>query len=191
MNAGSNIVVNGIKFQNRRYAGWNQSFYPYTDDEYDLGVPAGPGLDRYYWDNIYHTGSIIKPSDMRIKNNIEDSRIGLNFIEKLRPVSYKLNTRKKESIVDENGQVVRDEDGNPLHNAIPGVRTHYGLIAQEVKEAMDDLGLSPLDFSGWGLEIPEEEDSQQSIMLLEFISPLIKAVQELSGKVAVLESKMV
>ena len=188
MNEGSNIVVNGIKFQSRQYAGWNQSFYPYYDNQYHLGVPAGPGLDRYYWENIYYTGSLIKPSDARIKNTIEDTQLGLEFIEKLRPVSYRLNTREKLPILDDNDTAIRDENEFIQYTSVPGVRKHYGLIAQEVKEVMDDLGVSALDFAGWGLEIKEEEDSQQSIMLLEFISPLIKAVQELSTRVKELES---
>jgi hypothetical protein len=191
MNEGSNIVVNGIKFQSRQYAGWNQSFYPYFDDQYDLGVAAGSagsGLARYYWDNIYQHGTIIKPSDRRLKNTIEDSSLGLEFIEKLRPVSYKLNTGKKSAILGEDDMPLRDENEEILYTSFPGIRTHQGLIAQEVKEVMDDLGLSPLDFAGWGLEVPEEEESQQSVMLFEFIAPLIKAVQELSAKVKELES---
>ena len=56
---------------------------------------------------------------------------------------------------------------------------HYGLIAQEVKAAMDKLSIS--DFGGWH-EIPDGV-KQQGIAESMFIYPLIKAVQELSAEV--------
>ncbi len=55
-------------------------------------------------------------SDRRWKSNILSSNLGLNFISKLRPVSY---TRKN----DENN------------------RTEYGLIAQEVEEVLKEEGV--------------------------------------------------
>ena len=58
---------------------------------------------------------------------------------------------------------------------------HYGLIAQEVKEAVDGSGAT--DFGGWVLK----EDQTQALRYDQFISPLIKAVQELSARVAQLE----
>ena len=80
----TDILVNRIKFYNRNYAGWSNSFYPYFDAQYDLGVRNAD----YRWDNLYYTGSLLDSSDMRIKNNIKDSDLGLDFINKLRPVSY-------------------------------------------------------------------------------------------------------
>lgn len=54
-------------------------------------------------------------SDRRFKSNIQNSNLGLNFISKLRPVSY---TRK----IDEMQ------------------KTEYGFIAQEVEEALKESG---------------------------------------------------
>jgi hypothetical protein len=99
-----------------------------------------------------------------------------------------MNSKQKEAILDENQEIARDENDSIQYTSIPGKRRHYGLIAQEVKEAMDDLNVSPLDFAGWGLDDPEAEDSPQVLMYIEFIAPLIKAVQELSAKVKELES---
>ena len=59
----------------------------------------------------------------------------------------------------------------------------YGLIAQEVKQALDKHNIT--DFGGWH----ETEDSGiQGVSQEMFIYPLIKAVQELSAKVTALES---
>jgi hypothetical protein len=91
-----------------------------------------------------------------------------DFINNLNPVKYKFIEGGTEVI---EGDIV----------SIPGSRTHYGLIAQEVKEALQEAGVS--DFGGW----VEKEDSTQALRYEEFISPLIKAVQELSARVKALE----
>ena len=62
-----------------------------------------------------------------------------------------------------------------------GVRKHYGLIAQEVKEALDKAGVE--DFGGW----VNQEDNTQALRYEEFIAPLIKAVQELSARIKAIE----
>ena len=188
INSGARMIVNGVRFQNRSYSGWDGQFYPYLHDTYHLGVAAGTGLDPYYWMNIYYHGSLIGGSDRRRKNTIEDAGLGLEFIEKLRPVSYKMNVKQNQAILDDDGNPIRDENEKIQYTSTPGERRHYGLIAQEVKEAMDDLDVSALDFAGWGLDNPEDEDSSQVLMYIEFIAPLIKAVQELSAKVKELES---
>jgi hypothetical protein len=61
------------------------------------------------------------------------------------------------------------------------------LIAQEVKIAVDAAGV---DFGGWVLSDKDDPDSQQALRYDQFIAPLIKAVQELSAKVQLLESKL-
>ena len=191
IDSGNRMVVNGVKFFNRDYSGWDGQFYPYSHDTYNLGLAGSASLSAYYWMNIYYHGSLVGGSDRRRKNTIENSGIGLEFIEKLRPVSYKMNVKKQEAILDEDGNVIRDENEKIQYTVIPGERRHYGLIAQEVKEVMDDLDIPALDFAGWGLDDPENEDSSQVLMYIEFISPLIKAVQELSAKVDELESRLV
>ena len=54
------------------------------------------------------------------------------------------------------------------------------MIAQEVKETMDSMGIS---FSGWH----ENDNTKQELQYATFVMPLIKAVQELSAKVKALE----
>ena len=60
----------------------------------------------------------------------------------------------------------------------------YGLIAHEVKEAMDTHGIT--DFGGWHTE---ERSGIQGVSQSMFVYPLIKAIQELSAEVEELKSK--
>ena len=178
-----------LTMPNTSTTGVNSNWYPLSTGLYDLGKDATSGAARY-WKNIYSNGTIyaasvvasgnmfiqtstIVSSDRTLKNTIEESDLGLNFINALKPVSYKYNV----------GGInySTDDDGNQVETIIPGSRTHYGLIAQEVKEALEEAGVS--DFGGW----VEKEDSTQALRYEEFISPLIKAVQELSARVKALE----
>lgn len=85
-------------------------------------------------------------SDERAKENIEDSGLGLEFIKQLRPVRWKY----------------KGKDG-----------THDGLIAQELKQALEKAGVDG--------EMHVDGDLQ-GIRYGELIGPLIKAVQELSDR---------
>jgi len=123
---------------------------------------------------------------MRDKKDIEDSDLGLNFINDLRPVSYRHKVGNSEPMLDENGEKVFDENGKPVFtNITSGVRYHYGLISQEVKEAID-LNTSK-DYAAFVLADPSDSTSSQMLRYEELIAPLIKAVQELSAKVTALE----
>ena len=69
-----------------------------------------------------------------------------------------------------------------------GVRTHYGFVAQEVKAALDAAGVG--DFAGWVLSDKNDPGSTQGLRTDQFIAPLIKAVQELAARVAMLEARL-
>jgi hypothetical protein len=65
-------------------------------------------------------------------------------------------------------------------------RFHHGLIAQEVKAVIQKTGV---DFGGFQDHTIKGGDAVMTIGYTELIGPLIKAVQELSAKVAELEAK--
>jgi hypothetical protein len=126
--------------------------------------------------------------------------LGLDFINDLRPVSYKwINGGTKvvrQVYLDENGNELPDNQVTPESKARPsriitedvsGNRTHWGLIAQEVKETLDKTGV---DFGGWILSDMNNVNSTQHINYSEFIAPLIKAVQELSAELEAVKSKL-
>ena len=119
------------------------------------------------------SGTFAVTSDKRIKRNINDSNLGLNFINELRPVSFQMKS-SSEYPKEFNIKKPSTEIHNKLQN---------GLIAQEVKEVMDDLDI---EFAGWS----EGINTRQRLNYDSFITPLIKAVQELSSKVEELEAKL-
>jgi hypothetical protein len=121
------------------------------------------GDNTHRWQAIYAVNGTIQTSDGREKNTIEDSNLGLSFIQSLRPVSYKWN-------VGEN-IVTYDEDGNAVVTPRPGVRVHYGFIAQEVKASIPQ----GVDFGGF---VQEPNDGTMSLRYHEFIAPIVKAIQE-------------
>jgi hypothetical protein len=114
-------------------------------------------------------------SDLRIKKDIKDSDLGLAFINHLRPVTYKKKAPSEYPKEFSQYDATQTERNNPD-------KVLYGFIAQEVKEAMDKVGCS--DFTVWS----EGKDGMQELGETELITPLIKAVQELSAKVEALES---
>jgi hypothetical protein len=65
-------------------------------------------------------------------------------------------------------------------------RFHHGLIAQEVKSVIEKTGV---DFGGFQDHTIKGGDAVMTIGYTELIGPLIKAIQELSAKVAELEAK--
>ena len=163
--------------------GVQENWYPMFNNLYSLGqvprslTPADPDYDilgNRFWKTVYSNTGTINTSDQRLKTDILSSDLGLEFINKLNPVSYKFIEGGKEIV-----------DGDPV--SVPGIRTHYGLIAQEVKQVLEQTGIE--DFAGWVLLDKEDPDSEQALRYEEFISPLIKAVQELTARVKALEEK--
>jgi hypothetical protein len=161
------------------------AFSPNSDNSLDLGASSNR------WKVVYAVNGTIQTSDARQKHLITNSVLGLEFIKSLRPVSYKWNVGENivEKVKDEDGNDIIEEDGSSKVTIVPkpGERTHWGLIAQEVKVAADAAGV---DFGGWILGDKENPDSEQGLRYDQFIAPLIKAVQELSVKVQLLESKL-
>jgi hypothetical protein len=116
--------------------------------------------------------------------------LGLDFINLLRPVKFKNKYTPRIPKFDESGQVVLDENGDRVleeGQGYTGSRNHYGFIAQEVKEALDVIGIGDT-FSGWILDDIDDPNSYQSLSYDKFIAPLTKAVQELSARLDALES---
>lgn len=72
------------------------------------------------WKDVWAANGTIQTSDEAAKNSVADSDLGLEFVRALRPVQYKTPG---------------------------GTRPHYGLLAQQVRQALDQLGVD--DFAGY------------------------------------------
>jgi hypothetical protein len=150
------------------------------------------GQSSQRWVRVFANNSTISTSDSRLKTGINDAELGLDFIKSLRPVSYKWIVGSKELKLDADGKPIEtgevDANGKPIYEVEtrPGVRRHYGFIAQEVKDALDASGVE--DFAGWVQDDLSDPDSRQSLAYEQFISPLTRAVQQLAAKVEALEA---
>jgi hypothetical protein len=187
---GSGNVPTRIEFQNfpnggslttRLAIGSDGHTRPGADNAYSCGTAS------FRWSAIYAANGTIQTSDTRLKTDIAESKLGLAFINALRPVSYKWIVGAQDVVADRDAPL--DDDGNPAVKAVsrPGVRTHYGLLAQEVKAALDAAGVG--DFGGYIKTNLGDPESEEGLRYDQFIAPLIRAVQELSAKVAALEAR--
>lgn len=118
-------------------------------------------------------------SDGRDKANIQDLRstLGLEFIKKLRAVSYVWDNR--ETYVRECGFEYGQKDGT-----LADTRLHYGIIAQELKQAVDDLNEN---FEG--LLYDAEKDGYR-MQYTSLIAPLTAAIKELDERTQDLKLKL-
>ena len=115
-------------------------------------------------------------SDERLKTNVNDNTLGLDFINDMQTKTY--NWKPSNEVPKEltrHYSEINKKDTDVLM---------YGMMAQEVKSAMDKHG-NP-NFTGW----LENDDGSQDLSREMFVVPLIKAVQELSAKVEELEKKL-
>lgn len=109
-------------------------------------------------------------SDARFKKNIQENVPGLDFIKKLRPVTYHLDM---DAIARH--QHLPDSLRLKEAEALKEEEWQTGFIAQEVEQA---ALVSGYDFSG--VDKPKSEDDYYGLRYAEFVVPLVKAVQELS-----------
>ena len=109
-----------------------------------------------------------RTSDERLKKNIEDSELGLDFINKLRTVKY--NWKPSVEVPKELVNYHAEE------NRMDVDATMHGFLAQEVKQALDEVGVD--NFAGWH----QQDDGVQGISYEMFVMPLVKAVKELKAE---------
>ena len=137
-------------------------------------------------------------SDARDKTDVRDTELGLAFIEELRPVDFRWDVRDDYVAFEDYEETVAGEDGHPetvqktrvrrlpKDGSKKRVRFHHGFIAQDVKAALDRMGI---DFGGYQDHKVNGGGDVLSLGYEEFIGPLVKAVQELSARVRALEER--
>lgn len=137
----------------------------------------------------YAYGAVQDRSDARDKTDIRDTQLGLDFIMALRPRDFKWDMRE-DYRPPSPGQDATPEQiaawqeacklANITHDGThTRTRYHQGLIAQEVKQTMDAMGV---DFGGYQDHTIKGGDAVLTIGYEELVAPLIKAIQELKAE---------
>jgi hypothetical protein len=153
----------------------------------------------------YAYGSVQNRSDERDKTEIKDTGLGLDFIMALRPRDFKWDMREdyrtsaptkpqrddyesdeayQAALAAWNVDFAAWQEASKLANITHDgthtrTRYHHGLIAQEVKQTMDAMGV---DFGGYQDHSLKGGDAVLSIGYEELVAPLIKAIQELKAE---------
>lgn len=144
---------------------------PNLNNTFDLG---SSGLR---WDDIYTNGSV-NTSDITLKTDVENTTLGLNFLNTLQPIEFKW------------------ADG--------GVRTHLGFSAQDVKQKLIDYAgddqnyalytqgsyaesVDDVDEEGNLIEDLPDDFESYGLRYDELIPVLVKSIQELTARIEVLE----
>ena len=112
-------------------------------------------------------------SDGRFKKEMKENVPGLDFITKLRPVSYELDMAKLNTFKS-NGKSDNFSENKAADQ--PSIAKKYtGFVAQEVENIIKEN-----DYVFNGVQAPENENDQYAIRYADFVVPLVKAVQELN-----------
>jgi hypothetical protein len=130
--------------------------------------------------------SITAPSDQRYKEEIADATAGLSFIKDLRPVTFKW--KKEKDVPSDHPAYVEGSDKRVMES---NGETNHGFIAQEVKAVIDNHSEIKDGFAMWSEQgLDENGDSTGGRQRLgdgALIPILVKAIQELEARLAVLE----
>ena len=140
--------------------------------------------NRFVIGKYGHTAAYIyvawsNPSDERDKTNIENlpNNLGLNFIRKLRPVSFKFDFRKE--YMFKCGFEFGDKDGTLKKSEI-----NYGFLAQQIEQSAKELNVK---FDGVSYD---EYNDGYTLKTLELLSPIVKAIQELNNDLDLIEQQL-
>ena len=111
-------------------------------------------------------------SDGRYKKNIRENVAGLDFILKLRPVTYQMDVTSLSKKLEEG-------KGGQLHETMKTAIAEKermiwtGFVAQEVEASAYETG-----FVFSGVDKPRNENGLYGLRYAEFVVPLVKSVQE-------------
>ena len=127
-------------------------------------------------------------SDRRSKLDIQDTKFGLSFLNQLRVVDYRYNHRDKYRTFNETTKEFDYEVDNGQHVC---KRTHTGFISQEVQQTLTDNQTDHALFQINNFSDSDvNSDDSQYLVYQEVIGMAVRAIQELSAKVDILEAKI-
>lgn len=116
-------------------------------------------------------------SDQRFKKEVKNNVPGLEFIKKLKPVTYFVD-------VDALENYIKTPDSLRVKNTknLKPLTRQTGFLAQQVAQAAKEI-----DYEFSGVDAPKNPTDYYSLRYAEFVVPLVKAVQELESKNEILE----
>jgi trimeric autotransporter adhesin len=128
-------------------------------------------------------------SDGRYKENVKEDVPGLEFINKLHPITYTLKVseidnrllagRKKPATGSRGIELPRHEPSaeEQASKAERAKIVYTGFVAQEVEEIA-----AKLNYNFSGIDAPKSKEDFYGLRYGDFVVPLVKAVQELSAE---------
>jgi trimeric autotransporter adhesin len=122
-------------------------------------------------------------SDKRDKTDVAPLDMGLSFINKLEPVTYKWDKR---SNYVEKGEEFKDLITDGTHKE---TWTDVGFLAQDVEKLESEFGHNIADETNLTTHLSADKN-QYGLTYSKFIPMLVKAVQELSTQVEELKSEL-
>lgn len=119
-------------------------------------------------------------SDQRIKYNIKEDVKGLEFIMKLKPVTFNENPEIMHKIWGTPDSLLKTLDHSDIMK-----RRQIGFLAQDVEKAAKECG-----FEFPGIDVPSNEKEFYKLRYTDFIMPLVKAVQEQQEQIQFLNKQI-
>ncbi len=119
-------------------------------------------------------------SDGRFKTNVKENVPGIDFIMKLRPVTYNLDMSAI-AVFNKTPERLRLKEAENLK----AKELQSGFIAQEVEAAAQSIGY---DFHG--VDKPKNATSHYGLRYAEFVVPIVKAMQEQQELILISENKI-
>lgn len=111
-------------------------------------------------------------SDARYKTNIQTNVKGLEFVMKLKPVTYNIRPIELHKIWNTPDSLYDQIDFSNAEKA-----NYIGFIAQDVEKAAKESGF---DFPG--IDVPKNDKEVYSLRYVDFIMPMVKSIQELKNE---------
>jgi hypothetical protein len=170
----SRVNISGCRFGR----GPSPMWYNNATQEVSYGGTSDPLLD---------------PSDIRLKTNIQDTSLGLEFIKQLRPIEYTWKDRESQHVIPDIYERLYDSETAKIMKPAPspGVRVHQGFIAQDVSTLLSKLSTGK-DYSMYSRELNPSTIfyDLNSLHKDEMIAPIVKAIQELTAQVECLQAQV-
>ncbi|HMQ77273.1 MAG TPA: tail fiber domain-containing protein [Flavobacteriales bacterium] len=161
---------NAGNFTNSTGVGYDSE--PGASNKVQLGNPTVSVIGGYAnWSNL---------SDGRFKSDVRENVAGLDFVLKLRPVTYHLDMEALAAF-----QGTPRELRLPEAEALKAAELQVGFVAQEVEQAARSIG-----FDFHGVDRPQHAGAHYGLRYAEFVPPLVKAVQEQQVLIEALQAEL-